>query len=353
LVYRWDTHIEDLIVNKRTSWNWLKKEEEAEREAGGRHLFPVTPPFSPEEIHALLHDGGEPIPTLSREPRGVPDEDNHKEQQNDPPQPAAVHREQKAEQILPEPPTSGALRISTLMVPCSELPILDVRQPLEDNIRNIEQSPYSSFPVTNGGLHDILGVSTAKQLLLMALAGEKMDLRQNLEPPVFVPETLGVASLLEKLRSSEADFAFVVDEFGELAGTVALRDLIDALTGKFKPRQGEETQAVQRQDGSWLLDGSIAIMKVKDRLKLRAVPEEGQNHYQTLAGMMMLLLGKLPQTGDRAEWESWQLEVISLAGRRIGKVLATWRPPKTSVSSKNGRGDAEMPELRAGDFLNP
>ena len=117
--------------------------------------------------------------------------------------------------------------------------------------------------------------------------------------------------------------AFVVDEYGEVLGMVTLKDVMEAITGEFKPRNVEDSWAIKRDDGSWLLDGLIPIPELKDRLSLKAVPEEARERYHTLSGLMMLLLGRLPQTADSVVWEGWKLEVVDIDGKRIDKVLAS------------------------------
>ena len=89
----------------------------------------------------------------------------------------------------------------------------------------------------------------------------------------------------------------VVDEYGEVQGLVTLQDVLEAVTGEFQPRNQEDAWAVQREDGSWLLDGLIPVPELKDRLELKTVPEEDKGRYHTLSGLMMWLLGRLPQTG--------------------------------------------------------
>jgi putative hemolysin len=116
---------------------------------------------------------------------------------------------------------------------------------------------------------------------------------------------------------------FVVDEYGDVLGLVTLQDVLEAVTGEFVPRNPEDAWAVQRADGSWLIDGLIPIPELKDRLGLRAVPEEERGRYHTLAGMLLLLLGRLPQTGDTSEWEGWRLEIVDMDGKRIDKVLVS------------------------------
>jgi putative hemolysin len=118
----------------------------------------------------------------------------------------------------------------------------------------------------------------------------------------------------------------VVDEYGEVQGLVTLTDVLEAVTGEFKPRSQEDAWAVQREDGSWLLDGLIPIPELKDRLALKAVPEEDKGRYHTLSGLVMWLLGRLPQTGDSAAWERWRFEVVDLDGKRVDKVLASRLP---------------------------
>jgi putative hemolysin len=163
-------------------------------------------------------------------------------------------------------------------------------------------------------------------LLAKTLRGEAPDLKTGLQQPVFVPETLTGMELLENFRASGTQLAFVVDEYGEILGMVTLRDLMEAITGEFKPRNVADAWAIRRDDGSWLLDGSIPIPELKDKLALKIVPEEDRASYHTLAGMLMMLLGRLPVTADKMHWEEWEFEVVDMDGRRIDKVLATHRP---------------------------
>jgi len=117
--------------------------------------------------------------------------------------------------------------------------------------------------------------------------------------------------------------AFVIDEYGEMQGIITLQDLIEAITGEFTPRDPASSWAVQREDGSWLLDGHIPIPELKDRLELDEVPDEERGRYHTLSGMVMLLMGRVPRTADVVHWEQWRLEIVDMDGRTIDKVLAT------------------------------
>ena len=105
-------------------------------------------------------------------------------------------------------------------------------------------------------------------------------------------------------------------------GLVTPRDVLEAIAGEFKPELPGDGWASRREDGSWLLDGIIPVPELKDVLNLKRVPEEEQGRYSTLAGMMMLLLGRLPREGDTAEWGGWKLEIVDMDGRRVDKVIA-------------------------------
>lgn len=184
-------------------------------------------------------------------------------------------------------------------------------------------SDHSRYPVYRGGIKDTIGVITAKRLLKQRIKGESTNIQEYLQPAIFVPESLTGMKLLEQFRESGVQMVFVVDEYGEILGLITLQDVLEALTGEFRSRDPEDVWAVQRADGSWLLDGLIPILELKDRLELRSVPEEQKGRYNTLSGMMMWLIGSLPRTGEVAEWQGWRLEVIDLDGNRIDKVLAS------------------------------
>ena len=254
----------------------------------------AAPGVTEEEIHALLEEGSE---------AGVIEKNEHEMVRN-------VFR-------------LDDRQIGSLMVPRADVVWLDITRPLDENLARMAESDHSRFPVCRGGLDDILGIISSKQLFNQTLKGAKADLTQQLQPAIYVPESLTGMELLDQFRASSTHMVFVIDEYGEIQGVVTLQDVLEAVTGEFQPHSLEEAWAVQREDGSWLLDGMIPIPELKDRLDLKAVPEEEKGRYHTLSGMVMWLLGRLPHTGDIATWEDWRLEVVDLDGKRIDKVLAS------------------------------
>ncbi|TXH94455.1 MAG: HlyC/CorC family transporter [Rheinheimera sp.] len=214
--------------------------------------------------------------------------------------------------------------ISSLMVPRSDIVFLDIELPLAENMQRVMQSPHSRFPICKGHADELIGIISAKQLLAQSVAGTLNDLQQLAQPCNFVPDSLTGMELLEHFRSSGSQMVFVVDEYGDLKGLVTLQDLMDALTGEFNQADSAEQDmmVVQRDDGSYLLDGLLPVIDLKDCLGISKLPEEDSKRYQTLNGLIMMLLGKIPQTADKVELDDWLLEIVDMDGKRIDKVLA-------------------------------
>ncbi|MFO0121127.1 MAG: hemolysin family protein [Inhella sp.] len=221
-------------------------------------------------------------------------------------------------------------QIGSMMIPRAEIAWLDVEATAEDVLTVLREHGYSRYPVCRGNLSDVVGVVSAQGLLQRLLGQQPLNLADSLEPPVFVPETLSGMELLEHFRASDAPLVFVVDEYGEVQGVIAVRDLLEAIAGEFNAPSDGEAWATERPDGSWLMDGLIPVPELKDRLELKALPEEDRGRYNTLAGMIMLLLGRLPRTADAVEWEDWRFEVVDLDGKRVDKVLVTRLPSDPS-----------------------
>ncbi|HEY1394167.1 MAG TPA: hemolysin family protein [Methylibium sp.] len=216
--------------------------------------------------------------------------------------------------------------IGSMMIPRDDIAWLDLNAPLEASIKRIVEHDHSRYPVCRGGLDDVVGVLAAQHLLQQLTQGRSLSLEERLQPPVFVPETLTGMELLEQFRGSSAQMVFVVDEYGEVQGMITVRDVLEAITGEFTTPSAEDAWAVQREDGSWLIDGLIPVTELKDRLELKELPDEDRGRYNTLAGMVMLLLGRLPRTTDVVEWGGWRFEVVDLDGKRVDKLLVSRLP---------------------------
>jgi len=214
-------------------------------------------------------------------------------------------------------------QVGSMMIPRGEIAWFDAGDGAEQVLDVMRAHGYSRYPVCRGDLGDVLGIVSAQALLQRALSGQPLSLVEGLEAAVFVPETLSGMELLEQFRASDAPLVFVVDEYGEVQGVISVRDVLEAIAGEFNAPSDGDAWAVQREDGSWLLDGLIPVTELKDHLGVKELPEEDRGRYNTLAGMVMLLLGRLPRTADVVEWNAWRFEVVDLDGKRVDKVLVS------------------------------
>jgi putative hemolysin len=217
-------------------------------------------------------------------------------------------------------------QVGSMMIPRTEIVWLDAAGSSDEVLKIISADEHSRYPVCRGGLDDVVGVVSAQSLLQQVMGGGALEVTERLQAAVFVPETLSGMELLDQFRASSTQLVFVVDEYGEVQGMITVRDVLEAITGEFTTPSDDDSWAVRREDGSWLFDGLIPVPELKDRLDLKELPEEDRGRYNTLAGMIMLLLGRLPEITDSVEWEGWRFEVVDLDGKRVDKVLASVSP---------------------------
>ncbi len=216
----------------------------------------------------------------------------------------------------------GDRPVATLMTPRRRLVWLDVADSEEAVARKIAESPFSRFPVCQGQLDNCIGYVQARDLLDLRLSGKAIVLREALRQPLLVPENTRALSLLERFKVSGTHFAIVIDEYGGIEGVATLNDILEALVGDM-PSAGEggEPPAVQRADGSWLVDGAMAIEDLRERIALPHHPAEDRAAFRTLAGFVMNQLGRVALTGDHFEWGGYRFEVVDMDGHLVDKVL--------------------------------
>jgi putative hemolysin len=215
----------------------------------------------------------------------------------------------------------GDRRVGTLMTPRTEIVWLDLDDTLEVNQRKIVDTVFSRFPVAQGSLDNILGMVQVKALLATSLAGQPFDVKAGLCQPLFVPENMPALKAFDLIRQSPTHTALVIDEFGGLQGLVTLTDIVQAIVGDLSGQGVVDTGIVQREDGSWLVDGMLPIDEFKDFFDLDDLPEEERADYQTLGGFAMTCLGRIPVVGDHFEWNGFRFEVVDMDGFRVDKLL--------------------------------
>jgi putative hemolysin len=205
-----------------------------------------------------------------------------------------------------------------LMTPRRDMTILDINDTREEIIAKIKDSSHSRYAITDGSPEHIIGVIRASDLLYHSLQNLPLDLQSMAKSPLFIPESTTAADVLARFRHHKQQFGFVIGEDGGIEGLVTLYDVLEAVVGDM---DNDDPDVVTREDGSFLVDGSMIIEDLKDLIEAKELPEEG--YYNTLAGFVTLQLGKIPSSGDKFVWKDYIFEVIDMDGNRVDKVLVT------------------------------
>jgi putative hemolysin len=212
--------------------------------------------------------------------------------------------------------------VGDVLTPRADVVFLDVRDSAERNREKLARGPHQVLPLCDGGLPNVLGFVRASRVLEQVLEGRAVDLPALVEPPLFVPESMTLMSLLEQFKRTSLPAALVVDEYGQVDGLASLSDVISSIVGDLPTNGDEEPAIVHRDDGSWLLDGALDLEMVARTLDDDSIAsgDEGR-HYHTLGGLVMDALRRVPRTGDVFEWGRYRFEVVDMDGNRVDRVL--------------------------------
>ena len=230
--------------------------------------------------------------------------------------------------------------LTSLMLPRSDIEWLDASDTVAQAIDKAGATGHSWYPVCRGSLDDVVGVVNVAKLLALRGQIQPVASPQGAEavpsvtdrigayavPAVFVPETLTGMELLEQFRARSTRIVFVVDEYGVVQGLMTPMDMLEAITGELQPGAQVDAWATERDDGSWLIDGVMPVSEMKARLDIKDLPDEERGRYNTVAGLLQSVSGRLLQTGEKVECAGWRFEVLDLDGKRIDKVLASFLP---------------------------
>ncbi len=228
----------------------------------------------------------------------------------------------------------GDRQVNAMMTPRPDIVWLDLEDSFENNRQKMIKSSHSRLPVCQGGLDNVLGVVQISDLLSRSLCGETLDLTANLRRPLFVPESTSGFKVLELFKQSGTHIAMVVDEYGVIQGLVTLNDVLVELVGDIPSvDQQEEPMAVQREDGSWLVDGMYSVEDFFELFRIEDQQRQQRGNYQTLAGLVISQLARIPTAADHFEWQGLRFEVMDMDGNRVDKVLIM--PSQTSPAKDN------------------
>jgi putative hemolysin len=214
----------------------------------------------------------------------------------------------------------GNRPVRAVMTPRHDVDLVNLKDSAAEVRRVLAASLHSRLPAYDGNPEEIVGIIQSKDLLDAYLKGRKPDPRKFVRPAPVIPDTMDALDVVGKLKDSPVHIGLVHDEFGHFEGLVTTADILEAIVGAFRTDEGApEPEAVERDDGSWLISGTMPVDSMAETLSMR-LPE--QRVYHTVAGLLLERFGRLPNVSESTEFEGWRFEVVDLDGRRIDKVLA-------------------------------
>lgn len=232
----------------------------------------------------------------------------------------------------------GDIPVSAMMTPRPDIEWLDLEDDITQNRHKIIDNGYSRYPVCQEELDNVLGIIPVTDLLARSLCGEEIDLTMGLRQALFVPENTSGLKVLELFKQTGTHMALVVDEYGVIQGLVTLNDVMVEIVGDVPTFDDDEPQALQREDGTWLLDGMLSIDDFCELFNIKEFSPEDRGNYQTLGGFVMTQLGRIPIATDNFEWQGMRFEVMDMDGNRVDKVLLE---PRIDTDSNNESNENE------------
>jgi putative hemolysin len=219
-------------------------------------------------------------------------------------------------------------RIQNLLTPRTSIEWLEANATPEEIRTILEQHPHSIYPVCEETIDNVIGVVLTIDIVKQLMRGEALELRRLLRSPLFVPESVFALDLLQQLKQAHLHMALVLGEHGGIEGLITITDIIEQIIGDMGA--SSKQQAVQRADGSYLVDGNYPIGDLEELLKDFEMPEDEKRDYSTVAGFLLHRLQRIPEVSATFTWESYRFEVMDMDGNRIDKILIETIPQDSS-----------------------
>ena len=235
--------------------------------------------------------------------------------------------EQEEEAIIKRVFKLDDQKVESIMTPRNEIIWIDLEDDRELNKVKIIESKRSIFPIASGELDDFIGVVQAKDILSAMFSGDEFDVHKIVKEPLVVSEHLETLELLKEFKENQGyvHMCLVVDEFGSVEGLITLNDLLEGIVGDIPGIDEEdEPKAIERDDGTWLIDGRYPIDRFKELFDFKDnLPDEEEDGYTTLAGFILSISGTIPDEEDKYECGRFIFEIVDIDGHQIDKVLVT------------------------------
>lgn len=213
----------------------------------------------------------------------------------------------------------GDRNVGSIMTHRSELVWLDMADSIDQIREKVQENLFNIYPVATGKFDNIEGVVYLKDLF-GRIDSPDFSLKQVMRPAQYLPENQSVYNALEQFKQARVKYGIVTDEFGGIQGIVTLKDIMEGLIGQV-PEVGEEAEIMQRADGSWLVDGQYNFYDFLEHFDMEDLYAE--HDYNTLSGLILEILERVPKTGEKLSWLTFEFEIVDMDGARIDKVLVT------------------------------
>ncbi len=221
--------------------------------------------------------------------------------------------------------------VRAVMTPRQDIDGIDLNEHEQEIRNNLTRMSRNRIVAYRGDYRHIVGLLHAGDLLRRMLSGESLPLAQSVRPAHFVPDTITLSQLLDNLRRARTTIALVVDEYGDLQGLVTLKDVTDAIVGSLALDEDTAGDIVRRADGSWLVDGSLSIERLKQAIDSGDLPHEDDGDFHTAAGFVLHNLGHIPKAAEYFVAAGYRFEVVDMDGNRIDKLLISEVPNDTHI----------------------
>ena len=209
--------------------------------------------------------------------------------------------------------------VQTIMTPRPEVTWIDPGDPKETVLAEVRNSAHRQFLVSRGSVDDVVGIARKEDILALCLDDKEFDLIRAVQEPRAMHGGASILDTLDMFKRAPVDIALVVDEYGGLEGIVTQTDLLEAITGDLPDAEHPEPEVKELEDGSFLVDGAMSIYDAQQRFDLGKLPD---GDFNTLAGFVVFLFGRIPAVGERIESHGWSFEVSDKKGWRINSLLA-------------------------------
>ncbi|MGL5758930.1 hemolysin family protein [Plesiomonas sp.] len=212
--------------------------------------------------------------------------------------------------------------VPSSMTPREDVIYFDIRESEQSIREKISSHPHSKFLVCDNNIDSVVGYVDSKDMLMRILNGKSIALHEGLpmHNPLFVPDSLTLSETLESFKGSSEDFAVILNEYALVVGIITLNDVMSTLMGDLV-NQNQEELIVQRDENTWLIEGSTPIDDVMRALNIDEFPDS--DNYETIGGFMMFMLRKIPKRTDYTIFDKYKFEVVDIDNFKIDQLLIT------------------------------